>query len=198
MNIISPDCSPGIWPGTGYPLGRVFRGPGHPAHTGHFTPISAAQFTQKIEFSSLGQNAPEGIKTGKSRQRIITTKSNFQDTHFGDDKCSFFVFLIYFQYLIYMKTIIEQGVANYLNNKFGDDFTLAEPWPEWMRLENNQRADVRYKCWCEAEDDLLVQLFQEEGEKEECEVNVAGYLRLQVSNDDENERNIISLCYEEV
>lgn len=97
-----------------------------------------------------------------------------------------------------MKTIIEQGVANYLNNKFGDDFTLAEPWPEWMRLENNQRADVRYKCWCEAEDDLLVQLFQEEGEKEECEVNVAGYLRLQVSNDDENERNIISLCYEEV
>ena len=99
---------------------------------------------------------------------------------------------------MYMETREKKEVRNYLNNKFGDDYTQTEPWPEWMRLDINPRADVRYKCWCEAEDDLLVQLFQEEGEEEECEVNVAGYLRLQVSNDDENERNIISLCYEKV
>ena len=26
----------------------------------------------------------------------------------------------------------NKEVADYLNNKFGDDFTLAEPYPYWM------------------------------------------------------------------
>ncbi len=26
----------------------------------------------------------------------------------------------------------DKEVADYLNNKFGDDFTLAEPYPYWM------------------------------------------------------------------
>ena len=31
-----------------------------------------------------------------------------------------------------MNIMISKEVADYLNNKFGDDFTLAEPYPYWM------------------------------------------------------------------
>jgi len=31
-----------------------------------------------------------------------------------------------------MKRWYSKEVADYLNNKFGDDFTLAEPFPYWM------------------------------------------------------------------
>ena len=32
-----------------------------------------------------------------------------------------------------MQNIYSEEVARYLNNKFGDDFTIAEPYPYWMK-----------------------------------------------------------------
>ena len=38
----------------------------------------------------------------------------------------------------YMKKMMySKEVADYLNNKFGDDFTLAEPYPYWMKVPEN-------------------------------------------------------------
>ena len=44
-----------------------------------------------------------------------------------------------------MKTNHLQGVADYLNNKFGDDFTMAEPFYE-LALDKPQRI-VIVKDW---------------------------------------------------
>ena len=89
----------------------------------------------------------------------------------------------------------KQEVRNYLNNKFGDDFTLTEPWPEWLRQESVPMTDTAYKCRCDAEDDLLMQVSNEADERES---NLVGYLRMKVVNDDVEERNVICFCYEEV
>ena len=94
-----------------------------------------------------------------------------------------------------MKDIYNQGVMNYLNNKFGDDFTLTEPWPEWMRQESVPMTDIAYKCRCDAEDDLLMQVSNENYEEHG---NLIGYLRIRVINDDEAQGNLITFDYEEV
>ena len=44
-----------------------------------------------------------------------------------------------------MRTKYLQGVADYLNNKFGDDFTMAEPYYE-LTLDKPQRI-VIVKDW---------------------------------------------------
>ena len=98
-------------------------------------------------------------------------------------------------YIIYMKTIINEEVANYLNNKFGDDFTLTEPYPERMSEENEPMTDTAYKCWCDAEDDLQMQVSNEDYEEHG---NLVGYLRIRVVNDDEAQGNLIIFDYEEV
>lgn len=86
-------------------------------------------------------------------------------------------------------------VMNYLNNKFGNDFTQTEPWPEWMRQERVPMTDTACKCRCEAEDDLLQQVANE---AEEGPGKLVGYLRAKVVNDDVEERNVIVFYYEEV
>ena len=94
-----------------------------------------------------------------------------------------------------MKGNENQEVMNYLNNKFGDDFTQTEPWPEWMRQERVPTADTAYKCRCEAEDDLLQQVANE---AEEGPGKLVGYLRAKVVNYDVEERKVIVFYYEEV
>ena len=34
----------------------------------------------------------------------------------------------------------SKEVADYLNNKFGDDFTLAEPYPYWMEAPTQEKT----------------------------------------------------------
>ena len=34
--------------------------------------------------------------------------------------------------------MISKEVADYLNNKFGDDFTLSEPYPYWMKAPDQE------------------------------------------------------------
>ena len=36
--------------------------------------------------------------------------------------------------------MISKEVADYLNNKFGDDFTLAEPYPYWMVAPDQEKT----------------------------------------------------------
>ena len=88
-----------------------------------------------------------------------------------------------------------QEVRNYLNNKFGNDFTQTEPWPEWMRQERVPMTDTAYKCWCDAEYDLLQQV---SNEVEEGPGKLIGYWRAKVVNDDVEEKNVIVFYYEEV
>lgn len=94
-----------------------------------------------------------------------------------------------------MDRIVNQEVADYLNNKFGADLTLGEPWPDWMRQENKPMTDTRYKCLCDAKDDLLMQVFNDENE---IKGNLVGHLLMQVCNDDEMQANVVRFCYEEV
>lgn len=94
-----------------------------------------------------------------------------------------------------MKINEKKVVMNYPNNKFIDDFTLTEPWPEWMRQESVPMADTAYKCRCDAEDDLLMQVSNENYEEHG---NLVGYLRIRVINDDEAQGNLITFDYEEV
>lgn len=94
-----------------------------------------------------------------------------------------------------MKTNENQEVRNYLNNKFGNDFTQTEPWPEWMRQETVPMTEREYKSWCDAEDELLMQV---SNEAEEGLGQLVGYLRAKVVNDDVEERNVIVFYYEEV
>ena len=89
----------------------------------------------------------------------------------------------------------KSAVRNYPNNKFSDDFTLTEPWPEWMRPESVPMTDTAYKCRCDAEDDLLMQVSNEDYEEHG---NLVGYLRIRVINDDEAQGNLITFDYEEV
>ncbi|MBO5631232.1 MAG: hypothetical protein J5965_19365 [Aeriscardovia sp.] len=71
-----------------------------------------------------------------------------------------------------MKNTYNQEVENYLNNKFGDDFSLAEPYPYWMisqeKTMNQRKAkkELEFKCWCEVMDDLLMQIAEEADEAE--------------------------------
>ena len=88
-----------------------------------------------------------------------------------------------------MQQISNQGVADYLNNKFGDDFSSMEPWM------TRPRTDTEYKCSCEAMDDIIMQCYNEENDSH---MNPVGYLRIVVSNDDEQQRNVISFVYEEI
>ena len=94
-----------------------------------------------------------------------------------------------------MKHNEQPEVRNYLNNKFNNDFTLTEPWPEWMRQESVPMTDTAYKCRCDAEDDLLMQVSNENYEEHG---NLVGYLRIRVINDDEAQGNLITFDYEEV
>ena len=94
-----------------------------------------------------------------------------------------------------MEKNLTQGVADYLNNKFGAELTMGEPWPDWMRQENEPMTDTKYKCLCDAKDDLLMQVFSEENE---IKGNLVGHLRTQVCNDDEMQANVIRFYYEEV
>lgn len=42
-----------------------------------------------------------------------------------------------------MSSMYSKEVADYLNNKFGDDFTLAEPYPYWMKApEEKETGDM--------------------------------------------------------
>ena len=47
-----------------------------------------------------------------------------------------------------MKYTYSKEVAAYLNNKFGDDFTMTEPYPYWMKAPD-QKEDVEPECWQE-------------------------------------------------
>ena len=64
----------------------------------------------------------------------------------------------------------DKEVADYLNNKFGDDFTLAEPYPYWMELPRESfeteepMTDMEYKCWCDAATELRMEILCELGE----------------------------------
>ena len=87
-----------------------------------------------------------------------------------------------------MNQIISQGAADYLNNKFGEDFTETEPW-----MRRQEKTEVAFNAWCEVMDDLLAECETEEGQ-----MNHVGYLRPVVSNDDEAMRNVITFVYEKV
>ena len=80
---------------------------------------------------------------------------------------------------MYMITEYNEGAANYLNNKFGDDFTEAEPYPYWMKPQGRSKAmkELEFKCWCEVMDDLLMQIEQEEGDDEK---NIVGFYNEEV------------------
>ena len=79
-----------------------------------------------------------------------------------------------------MNYLFYQEVADYLNNKFGDDYTIAEVFPYWlddlnrpswiMRWYDGEKEeleipeppakpqdDVKYKCLCEAMDDIIME-----------------------------------------
>ena len=94
-----------------------------------------------------------------------------------------------------MKKIYTQEVANYLNNKFGDDFTLAEPYPYWMEDRdkpywkkmdyeeeyyeqeiakelNKPMTEREFKCWCDAMDE---QLMENCYDIEDEQRNIVGY-----------------------
>ena len=73
-----------------------------------------------------------------------------------------------------MRTYSKE-VADYLNNKFGDDFTLAEPYPYWMKQPEEQEpgcwlepdrtmTETEYKCWFDAAMDLRAEILCELGE----------------------------------
>lgn len=47
-----------------------------------------------------------------------------------------------------MKIVYSKEVTDYLNNKFGDDFTLAEPYPYWMKAPDG-KEDTEPGCWIE-------------------------------------------------
>ena len=90
-----------------------------------------------------------------------------------------------------MQYVSNQGVADYLNNKFGDDFATTEPWMK------RHRTDTAYKCRCEAMDDLMMECLNEEDEDYK-EKNLVGFIRLEVVSDDEAEGNLIKIVYEKV
>ena len=94
-----------------------------------------------------------------------------------------------FKKLIVMKNNDNQGVADYLNNKFGDDFATTEPW---MR---RPKTDTEYKCSCDAMDDLLTQVSNDE---DEVMGNFIGKLKVCVINDDNEQRNKICFVYETI
>ena len=89
-----------------------------------------------------------------------------------------------------MQYVINQDVADYLNNKFGEDYAVVEPWMK------RPKTDTKYKCSCEAMDDLITQCYNEENGNQRK--NLVGYLRPVVSNDDEAMRNVITFVYEKV
>ena len=89
-----------------------------------------------------------------------------------------------------MEKVISQGVADHLNNEFGDDYAAVEPR---MRRQEKSKTEVAFNAWCEVMDDLLA-----ECEAEEDHMNIVGYLRTVVSNDDDARRNVISFVYEKV
>ncbi len=92
-----------------------------------------------------------------------------------------------------MKHNYLKGVADHLNNKFGDDFTMAEPWPDWMRQEDEPMTSTCIPC--DAGDDLLMQATSDENDDEK---NHVGRLRIEVVCDNEEERNIVKFYYEKV
>ena len=94
-----------------------------------------------------------------------------------------------------MKTLKNQEVANYLKNKFGDDYTLAEPWQCGIRQDDKTMTDTEYKCWNDAKDDLLTQVSNEDNKEE---MNFVGYLRAKVVCDNKEEKNIIQFYIEKV
>ena len=89
-----------------------------------------------------------------------------------------------------MEFVKNQGVADYLNNKFGDDYASVEPW---LKRKEQPKTEVAFNAWCEVMDDLLA-----ECEAEEDHMNIVGRLRTVVSNDDEARRNVITFVYEKV
>ena len=40
-----------------------------------------------------------------------------------------------------MNKVYSKEIADYLNNKFGDDFTETEPYPYWMTAPNQEEND---------------------------------------------------------
>ena len=89
-----------------------------------------------------------------------------------------------------MQYVKNQGVADYLNNKFGDDYASVEPW---MRRQKKSKTEVAFNAWCEVMDDLLA-----ECEAEEDHRNIVGYLRAEIVSNDEQMRNEIRIVYEKV
>ena len=76
-----------------------------------------------------------------------------------------------------MNKTYSKEVADYLNNKFGDDFTLAEPYPYWMKAPEQKNEEEKrrfeqdgamtataYKCWCDTENELRIDIICELGE----------------------------------
>ena len=88
-----------------------------------------------------------------------------------------------------MRTYSKE-VADYLNNKFGDDYAAVEPW---MRRQEKPKTEVAFNAWCEVMDDLLA-----ECETEEDQMNLVGYLRAEIVSDDEQMSNEIRIVYEKV
>lgn len=89
-----------------------------------------------------------------------------------------------------MEKIISQGVADYLNNKFGDDYASVEPW---MKRQEKPKTEVAFNAWCEVMDDLLA-----ECRTEEDQMNLVGYVRAEIVSDDEQMGNQIRIVYEKV
>ena len=69
-----------------------------------------------------------------------------------------------------MNSILNQGVADYLNNKFGEDFTQAEPYYA-ITLNRPQRIMI-VKDWNKA--DEWMRREYEEAQKEEK--NLVGFV----------------------
>jgi len=75
-----------------------------------------------------------------------------------------------------MDKVYSKEVARYLNNKFGSDFTETEPYPYWMEAPNQEEGqecwlvpdstmtEVEYKCWCDAANELRIEILCELGE----------------------------------
>ena len=89
-----------------------------------------------------------------------------------------------------MQYVKNQGVADYLNNKYGDDYASVEPW---MRRQEKSKTEVAFNAWCEVMDDLLAECGTEEDH-----MNLVGYLRAEIVSDDEQKSNEIRIVYEKV
>ena len=69
-----------------------------------------------------------------------------------------------------LKDIYFTEVAEYINNKFGDDYTLTEPYPEEKEPETT--TNNYYRAWYDETDEWLMPMDNYDDEK-----NIVGYLK---------------------